>query len=359
MEDFQKNVPQVTQESIEAEFEDSKTPPTTKPKPSGFDEKHYLNTRLDNNEEKKTLEVRLLPIKTPRGSKMAVEVHTHNVKLPKNLITGNSKGWKSYICLKNTEGLDPKYGRECPFCQASFAANDLRKECEQELVKMQREGKEGTEEYLLKEAEKQKYFKVMMANISRKTYISRVIDRDHEEDGVKFWKYNDNTKKEGVRDQMETLYFQRKKEGEKRNMIVNIFDNEKGRDLSVTYCKAKDENTPPPQPKVVDIGFDCPISEDKEQQEKWLNDPKEWWDVFPAKPYEYLKCILEGKEPWFDKENNVWVPKEDFFANKPQQQPREPVVDNELSDFSGTSINVETVDSGILDAVTVPDELPF
>lgn len=358
MENLEKEIPQITPESIEEQFEHKETPKNTKNN-SNFDVKHYLNVRLGDNDTEKKLQVRLLPI---NGSKIAAEVYTHNVKIPKNLVKDNSKGWKSYICLKRTEGLDSKYGNKCPFCDTSYEANKLRRECDDQLTKLEQEGKKNTDEYMFKLAEREKYFKVMQANIARKTYISRVIDRDHEEDGVKFWKYYDNSKGEGVYDQLKTLYNQRKEEGAKVKRTINIFDNENGRDITVTFTKPDNELTPPSPPKILDVGFDCPISDDKEQQQNWLNDPKKWWEVFPAKPYEYLSLVMQGKEPWYDKANDIWVDREMFHGDHRAKEQRPAVNDNELSDFGANRTaqpTTPTPDSGILDSVTVPDELPF
>ena len=52
------------------------------------------------------------------------------------------------------------------------------------------------------------------------------------------------------------------------------------------------------------------MSEDIELRNKWVNDEKVWSDVFVAKPYDYLKLILDGEIPWFDNKINKWVKKD-------------------------------------------------
>lgn len=52
------------------------------------------------------------------------------------------------------------------------------------------------------------------------------------------------------------------------------------------------------------------MSEDVELRNKWVNDEKVWSDVFVAKPYDYLKLILDGEKPWFDNKTNKWVKRE-------------------------------------------------
>ena len=47
---------------------------------------------------------------------------------------------------------------------------------------------------------------------------------------------------------------------------------------------------------------------------EWIYDEKKWQDVFTCKPYEYLNIVAQMKTPWFDRDNNVWVDKEEFDA---------------------------------------------
>ncbi len=65
--------------------------------------------------------------------------------------------------------------------------------------------------------------------LSRKFYIVKVIDRDNEEDGVKFWRFKSNYKNEGIYDKIIPIY---------RNK-GDIADPEKGRDLILELTKAK------------------------------------------------------------------------------------------------------------------------
>jgi hypothetical protein len=64
---------------------------------------------------------------------------------------------------------------------------------------------------------------------SRKFYIVKVIDRDKEEDGVKFWRFKHNYKNDGILDKIIPIW---------RNK-GDITDPEKGRDLVIELTKSK------------------------------------------------------------------------------------------------------------------------
>ena len=63
-----------------------------------FDAKNYLNTRLADGEDEKTITIRLLPMDLETGNPFVV-VHTHNVKVPSTMVKPGEKPYKSYICL--------------------------------------------------------------------------------------------------------------------------------------------------------------------------------------------------------------------------------------------------------------------
>ena len=45
----------------------------------------------------------------------------------------------------------------------------------------------------------------------------------------------------------------------------------------------------------------------EEEIDRIVNDEKVWSDVFVSKTYDYLKIIMEGKIPFFDKNNKCWI----------------------------------------------------
>lgn len=133
---------------------------------------------------------------------------------------------------------------------------------------------------------------------SRKFYIVKVIDRDHEEDGIKFWRFKHNYKNEGILDKIIPIW---------RNK-GDITDPEKGRDLIIELGKQK-------TPKgavyttVSTIMYEDPsaIHEDKATMEEWLKDELGWQDVYSKKPVEYLEAIARGETPRWDSEKGGYV----------------------------------------------------
>ncbi len=64
---------------------------------------------------------------------------------------------------------------------------------------------------------------------SRKFYIAKVVDRDAEDEGVKFWRFKHNYKNEGILDKIIPIWRQK----------GDITDPEKGRDLIIQLVKQK------------------------------------------------------------------------------------------------------------------------
>jgi hypothetical protein len=133
---------------------------------------------------------------------------------------------------------------------------------------------------------------------ARKFYIVKVIDRDNEQDGVKFWRFKHNYKQEGILDKIIPIW---KAKGD-------ITDPDKGRDLILELTKAK-------TPKgafytvIQTVMYDDPsaISEDENQMAEWVSDELTWEDVYSKKPVEYLEAIARGETPRWDSEKGGYV----------------------------------------------------
>lgn len=133
---------------------------------------------------------------------------------------------------------------------------------------------------------------------ARKFYIVKVIDRDNEQDGVKFWRFKHNYKQEGILDKIIPIW---KAKGD-------ITDPDKGRDLILELTKAK-------TPKgafytvIQTVMYDDPsaISEDTDQMADWVGDELTWEDVYSKKPVEYLEAIARGETPRWDSEKGGYV----------------------------------------------------
>lgn len=126
---------------------------------------------------------------------------------------------------------------------------------------------------------------------SRKFYIVKVIDRDNEQDGVKFWRFKHNYKNEGILDKIIPIF----------RAKGDITDDEKGRDIILELTKAKANNGK--QYTVIQtIMYDDPnpVHEDEKIAKEWLEDALTWSDVYSKKPIEYLEAIANGEVPKWD-----------------------------------------------------------
>ena len=277
-------LPNINPEAIT--FEDE----TPKPIIEGFNTKNYLNVRLDDGETEKVLIIRLLPMDLKTGSPF-VKIHTHNVKVPQEMVKPGEKPYKSYICLSKTKDIDhEKFGSNCPFCEMNYAAY-----------------KESTKE--TDPVKKKEFQDISLSYKSKETVIVRCIERGKEDEGVKFWKFNIREKdKLDAYNQITKLYKMRKEAAEKKGTTENILDIYDGKDLIITVTSNEGTSAP----SIVDDSSKSPLSQDPELMKKWIYDTKKWQDVFTCKSYEYLELVSQMRVPWFDKSIEKWVDKEEY-----------------------------------------------
>ena len=328
------NLPNITPESIVL-GNDSANNNSNKNKT--FDEKNYLNVRLDekSGEKTKTLTIRLLPMDLKTGSPF-VKVHMHNVRVPKEI---SASGWKSYICLSKNKDIDhERFGTKCPFCELNQLAY-------QESVKE------------TDEIKKKNFQDISIANKSREAVIVRCIERGKEDEGVKFWKFNLRTDKTDPYNTILNLYQLRKEEGERAGQVLNILDLYNGRDLNVTITEGN------AAPQILDASLSTPLSKDEEQMKTWIYDPKKWQDVFTCKSYEYLKLVSEMKIPWYDKDNGVWVDKEEFDKTHGTTAKREEAqkADEQIKQAEAAAVATEAPKQDFTSSLIMKDDedLPF
>jgi hypothetical protein len=205
------------------------------------------------------------------------------------MVKAGEKPYKSYIGLsKNKDINHEKFGTKCPFCEINREAyNESTKTTDPQMIKYYRE--------------------ISLANLSKEAVITRGIERGKEDEGVKFWKFNLRADKTDPYNQIWELAKLRKEEAERKGKVNNILDIYEGRDLNITITA---EGTS--APTIVDDSDRSPISENEELMRKWIFDEKKWQDVFTCKPYEYLSLVAQMKTPWFDRENNIWVDKDEY-----------------------------------------------
>lgn len=133
---------------------------------------------------------------------------------------------------------------------------------------------------------------------ARKFYIVKVIDRDNEQDGVKFWRFKHNYKQEGILDKIIPIW---KAKGD-------ITDTDTGRDLILELTKAK-TGKGAMYTVIQTVMYDdpAPISENENEMAEWIGDEMTWEDVYSKKPVEYLEAIARGETPRWDSEKGGYA----------------------------------------------------
>lgn len=253
-----------------------------------FDPKRYFDSKIEGDKvmERETV-IRFLPF-FPNEGKLFQRLKMHSIRVPADI---SKYGVKSYICLENNPTLvnAEQYGTECPICQLIRNAKDA-------------ERKATTKE------EREAYNSVAWKNRASDYFMCRIIERGHEEDGPKFWKFPASSKGDGIYDKIMQLYRKRNKESiEATGEPYNIFDLYDGKDITVTIKKNEKGIH---SYLFVDSGFKSPLSKDEKKIEKWVFDPMVWTQAYTIKSADYLSILLEGKTPVWDKDDSKWVSKE-------------------------------------------------
>ena len=217
--------------------------------------KKYFAAILKDNEKQAQKKIRILP--TPDGSSPFKEVWFHEINV-------DGKWQKFYDPGKNDN-------ERSPLSEVYDVLMSTGKESDKELAKQYK---------------------------PRKFYIVKVIDRDNEQDGPKFWRFKHNYKQEGIFDKIIPIY---KAKGD-------VADGEKGRDLILELTKAK-------TPKgafytvIQTVMYDDPsqVHEDEDTMTSWLEDELTWEDVYSKKPAEYLEAIARGETPRWDSDAGKYI----------------------------------------------------
>jgi hypothetical protein len=133
---------------------------------------------------------------------------------------------------------------------------------------------------------------------ARKFYIVKVIDRDNEQDGVKFWRFKPNAKQDGVLDKIFPIF-------QKKGDITDVTN---GRDLTLFLTLTKSGNGKeytainsimPEDPS--------PLHDDNTIAKSWVDDSLVWSDVYSKKSEDYLEMIAKGESPRWDSVTGKWV----------------------------------------------------
>ena len=243
-------------DAVLAQYEKAKSGGSSANKMSQEDRmKKYFAAILTQNENSGQKRLRILP--TPDGSSPFKEVWYHEVQV-------EGKWNKIYDPGKNDN-------ERSPLTEIHDELMSTGKESDKELAKSYK---------------------------PRKFYIVKVIDRDNEADGVKFWRFKHNYKNEGILDKIIPIW---KAKGD-------ITDPVNGRDLIIELAKAK---TPKGATYTViqTVMHDdpSPVHTDAETAKSWIEDPLTWADVYSKKPVEYLEAIARGETPRWSQELGKYV----------------------------------------------------
>jgi hypothetical protein len=243
-------------DAILAQYEQSQKSSSSSSKMSQDERmKKYFAALLKDNEKQGQKRLRILP--TNDGSSPFKEVWFHEIQV-------DGKWQKFYDPGKNDNERSPL------------------SEVHEELMATGREA----------DKELAKQYK------PRKFYIVKLIDRDNEKDGVKFWRFKHNYKNEGILDKLIPIF----------RAKGDVTDPTKGRDIILEMTKAK---TPKGATYTViqTIMYDdpAPIHTDKETSDSWVNDELTWADVYSKKPVEYLEAIAKGETPKWDSDKGGYV----------------------------------------------------
>lgn len=279
--------------SADAVLEQLREQNETKKQTVAFDKKNYLNTRLENGQTSKTLTIRLLPF-NDKSATPFFKVYTHIVKVNKELAPG---GWKQFICPAKNH-IEGQTSDKCPFCETAKKAREIKFETEDPI-------------------QREKMNKVEFQNSARESWIVRCIERGHEEDGVKFWLFSHSRKGDGIYDKIMNIFQRRYSKGRENGEIKNIFDLQEGKDLEITVTLDTNGKS---IINIVDDDRYSPLSTDVEQANQWINDPKQWYDVYSMKSYDYMSIVINGDVPYYNKDLKKYVKKEEAIAQRNENE---------------------------------------
>jgi hypothetical protein len=243
--------------------------------------KKFFTTLLPKGSKGEERRVRILPTKD--GSSPFVEVYFHEVQV-------DGKWVKVY---------DPKQeGKRSPLNDVYDGLMSTGDESDKELARQYR---------------------------SRKFYIVKVIDRDKENDGVKFWRFKHNAKGDGTLDKIFPIF---------RNK-GDITNPENGRDLILSLTLSKSGKGS--EYTVINsiIPEDAsPLHTDENIAKSWLEDSLVWSDVYAKKSEDYLELIAKGEVPRWDSDLKKYVSNStsDETITKPSTPIVDPQEDSEVDD---------------------------
>jgi len=264
--------------------------------------KKYFFPIVPKGQTNSTFKFRIIPNK--EGGTPFKEVKFHYMKV--------GTKWQKLLCLE-------EHGHDCPLCdtyQGLVATGD----------------KEEAKKYR-----------------SSTFYIVRGIDRNKEEEGVKFWRFKKNFKGNGDFDKIDA----------KIDVYGNIIHPETGYDLILT-CGLDDRGNS----LVKDISCveKTPLASTPEKIKSLIEDDTTWKDVFRPKSKQDLEDVVLGRAQYWDDILKKYVrPGEDGVAvpvdNNTSQESKAPVSNSVDKNplMKGEAIEETNIVSNDID----DDDLPF
>ena len=211
---------------------------------------------------------------------------------------------------------------------------------------------------------------------TKTAYIVRCIERGKEHEGVKFWRFNKRDDGGGVYDMLKEAFdiykFPTDDNGNEYKIIdetgvevrnpnyvlpsdsEDIFDYYKGHDIIITLTQTPDPTPGAPDKTTVKINVDkkqTPLAESDELINSYVNDPKDWKDMYRSKSFDYLQLIANDETPVYNKTTQSFVPWRDMeTVNKQieQEAARELIVETKSTPYIQVTNSSET-----------EEELPF
>ena len=296
-----ETAPKSTLDSILDQYKTNTSSATANYSKKTYDLKNYFTTFLEKGVDSAKKVIRILPTKD--GGTPFVELMVHKIK-----VNGE---YKTYPCLKHEEQ------KECPFCEAREALLATGQASDKELAK---------------------------TYSSKKTYVVKVIDRNAETEGVKFWRFSHDYRKTGTLDKIIGIIQE----------VGDIVNANTGRDLTINI--ARDTNKIPVIQSIIQKD-PSKLTTSRETGLSWLADERTWRDVYSVKPYDYLYLIVKGLEPAWDKVNNKWADKATLKADNVGNESDELAAELETGKAKAAEAKVTTSNTNKVE--DEDNDLPF
>lgn len=189
---------------------------------------------------------------------------------------------------------------------------------------------------------------------ARKFYILKIIDRDNEADGVKFWRFKHNSKNEGIYDKIYPIF---------RNK-GDITDPESGRDLIISIGTSKANNGKEYSTVKSVIPEDMEVLHtDSAIATEWLEDELEWNDVYAKKSQEYLEIVAKGETPKWNRDTKGWYSFEEANEEAAETLTNEEATSGTAKQTMQEAVQAQDKQTVDMSKETTPaggdDDLPF